>query len=288
MQLSKLIECYILALEGVRSQSTVAWSRSILRRLLAHCGDVDVAALGIDDLRAWRATLAGLSSWYKNAGPRVAKQLFKFAEAEGHCANIAARLEGHKPVIHPRPGIALDDARRMLLAARSSPRDFALLCFFAETGARLGGVTGLQVEDVDWQKQVAFVTEKGNKRRFVFFSRMTAEALRAYIGPRTSGPVWLSERGSKPMLPHGIADVFVRLAKKAGVKKNYSPHQWRHMAARQWLTRGASLAHVSQLLGHSDSRVTIEFYLQFGQSELQSAHTRASYLDKALLEPDRC
>jgi site-specific recombinase XerD len=40
------------------------------------------------------------------------------------------------------------------------------------------------------------------------------------------------------------------------------------------LTNGASLAHVSQLLGHKDVNVTVAFYGAFGDNMLVSARYR--------------
>src|SRR5258707_371358 len=80
----------------------------------------------------------------------------------------------------------------------------------------------------------------------------TGRALRLYIGGRRTGPVFLNQWTGEALKPGGIYLLLKRLALSCGVTSRWNPHSWRHGAARGMLRRGANLAQVSQILGHSD------------------------------------
>lgn len=285
MKIDEAVKLFMTAKEGVVSNQTFSWYRSLLKRLVEFVGgDKRIRELTVHNLREWRAAVAreGMSDTTVHSCCRVAKQLFKWLEVEGIGANIAARLENKKPKIKARPGVAFDDMRRMLDAVRDLPRDYAILRFFADTGCRLGGVANLKIDDLDLEHGQAVVTEKGNKTRAVFFTPETSEALSAYLDVRPVSEcpfVFVSYRGKIGALKHtGIKRVFNRAAQLAGVKENFSPHQFRHGAARGMLGNGANLAQVAQILGHEDVRVTVKFYGAFATRELKEAHSRYGWM----------
>lgn len=259
--------------------ATIAWYRRRLAPLLASVGHRSVSRLTLDDLRSWRAEVCRrpLSPWTVHGYVRAARRLFAWMVEEGHLKlSPAARLE--LPPLHyePAKGISAGDLHKIIATAHSEPRDYALCLFLADTGARVGGVAGLQVCDLDFQTGRALVREKGSKARVVYLTRRSCHALRAYLGGRSSGPVFLGTRGrgSEPLQAGGIYQVIRRLATRAGVTGRWNPHAWRHGAARSWLKAGANLAQVAQLLGHSDVSVTVKFYGAFVDEELKAAHRK--------------
>jgi site-specific recombinase XerD len=74
-----------------------------------------------------------------------------------------------------------------------------------------------------------------------------------------------------PLTESGIYGVFKRYAKKAGISKSWNPHQWRHADARQLAQLGMNIGLISQVLGHSDVKVTNDFYGQFAVLERMAA-----------------
>lgn len=266
------------SMEGVFSPATVVWYRRRLAPLLAAVGTRRIDRVSLDDLRAWRAELSTrpLSPWTIHAHVRAARRFFAWLVEEGHLEQSpAARLELPTLPLEPARGISREDMLKIIAAARESPRDYALCLFLADTGARVGGVAGLTVADIDFSSGRAEVREKGSKARTVYLTRRTARALRAYLGGRRSGPVFLDNRKrGQPLQTGGIYQLLERLARAADVTGRWSPHAWRHGAARGWLKAGANLAQVSQMLGHSDVSVTVKFYGAFVDEELKAAHRR--------------
>jgi len=281
VKVKRAIELFLAALEGVKAPATVHWYSHRLAGLEARLGDCRLAQLTHSDLRQWRSALVrrNLSSWTRHGHVRAVRRLFRWLEIEGHTEkNLAARLELPPLDFVPCRGIDFADMLAMVRAARDSPRDYALVLLLADTAARVGGVAGLTVKDLDLSGGRAFVREKGSKTRPVYFGPRTAEALAAYIDQRRTGPVFLSEKGGRRLLEGGIYRVLKRLAARAGVTDHWNPHSFRHGAARAMLRRGANLAQVSQILGHSDVSVTVKFYGSFVDEELKQLHGRYSWV----------
>ncbi len=279
MTIAQALALFLQSIRGLLSPATVGWYTHRLAPLTAALGRRQVSTITLDDLRAWRATLSErrMSPWTLHAHVRAARRLFKWLVEDGKLEKSpAARLELPPLPLDPARGIASADMAKMIRAAKASPRDYALCLFLADTAARVGGVAGLKVEELDLVTGRVLVREKGSKARAVYFTGRTGRALRVYLGGRKSGPVFLGCRGrAEPLKAGGIYQVLKRLARRAGVLRKFNPHAWRHGVARRWLQeRGANLGVVSQLLGHSDVSVTSRFYGAFVDEELRQAHRR--------------
>ena len=111
------------------------------------------------------------------------------------------------------------------------------------------------------------VVGKGNKERLVPIGRSAAKHLQLYIQevrkhqtPKQGceDTLYLNKRGS------GLSRVMIflilkELAQKAGIKKNISPHSFRHSFATHLIEGGADLRAVQEMLGHA-SITTTEIY----------------------------
>ena len=79
--------------------------------------------------------------------------------------------------------------------------------------------------------------------------------------------LFLNSRGSS--MSRVIVFIIIKeLADKAGIRKNISPHTFRHSFATHMLQNGADLRFIQEMLGHS-SITTTEIYTHLNTEELR-------------------
>jgi integrase len=302
MLLSESIEAFTRSMVGVLAPASVTFYRRRLPSLLSM-GDFELSEITLEMLRAWRAGLAsrstrwggrsshpatsgGLAAHTLHQYVRAARRLFKWLELEGIIStNPSKRLE--LPVLPKqyRRGITLPDRDRILAAARSSPRDYAIVLFFADTACRRAGLAGLRLEDLDLENCRAVLREKGRggsgKQRVVFYLEPTRDAIKAYLSERQADHEYVFCGARGPLTPGGVYEIFRRLARAAGVRRGWNPHNWRHASIRGMLARGMSLPAVIQIAGHASVQTTGDLYGVFSEEELAQMHARCSWLAAA-------
>lgn len=311
--LSEAISQLLIATQAEgRSVRTVQSYERNLSYLVAYLGDQDVTQVTPAHLRRYAADLHGRDSRY-DTHPMMAtkpghlsdfsvmsylrsvKRLFNWLTEEGHLAeNPARRLKLGQPARTEPKAITRDDFRKLLQATAGtdpiSRRNRAIVLFLADTGARVGGLAGLRLPDLNLQALYASVVEKGKKTRRVFFSEITQAALISWlmVRPGDAGE-WvfcsLGTRGEDRLGEAGIGQVLKRLRRKAKITGPCSPHAFRHAFAREWLRSGGDLSTLSNVLGHSDVAVTSRFYAKFLPEELQEFHRRHSPVAKMGSDP---
>ena len=305
MNLEAAIQYFLDARREIVSPKTERINRQCLNALLPMFAGCPVEAITLDDLREWRqrefqrnAKFPAhthqpprlVSVHHIHGEIRVVRTFFKFLfENKRIPENPAAKLElPPLPDMEPKY-IKEEDAQRILETARYSPRDYALLQFFASTGCRLGGALRLQIQDVDFELRRATVREKGRagryKARTVFLTQECVNALtewfklratykpkHEYVFTTVQSP---RSDGALPLTESSIAAIFDRLAQKADVRVGkFNPHAWRHAFARKLTRSGMPLGVVSSIMGHSTISVTTGYYARFAVGELQEAFNK--------------
>ena len=168
-----------------------------------------------------------------------------------------------------RPHISyLDKAEidALLSAAKGeslqSRRDYALLLFLYNSGARASEAAGLVIGNLELrsvagsQQHVVKVFGKGSKTRYCPLWPATARALSAITAGRgRDEPVFLN-RSNQQLTRHGIYLIVERYARKAArqlptlAEKKVSPHVVRHTTACHLLKAGVDINTIRAWLGH--------------------------------------
>jgi len=141
-------------------------------------------------------------------------------------------------------------------------RDYALLLFLYNTGARASEAARLTVGDLDLVRPVVILHGKGRKVRRCPIWEMTATALRELVTNRTSTQaVFASQRGG-PLTRYGIHTLVERYARRAAVNvptlrtKRVSPHTIRHSTGMDLLRSGVDINTIRVWLGHASLTTT--------------------------------
>ncbi len=287
-----------LDLERARSEHTQRAYLGDVRDLVgfAHRHGVDdLAGIDLALLRSWLAALTSAGRARATVARRAAaaRSFLSWAVRTGRI-----RVDPSARLLAPRRRAGLptvlraDEAAALLAAAASAParhpiglRDRAALELLYATGARVGELVGLDVDDVDLARRTARVMGKGGKERVVPFGVPAAEAVAAWL---TTGRPVLAGPGSGPALLLGqrgrradqrqIRAAVHRLAAGVPDLQDLGPHGLRHSAATHLLEGGADLRTVQELLGHA-TLATTQIYTHVSVERLkvtyEQAHPRA-------------
>jgi integrase/recombinase XerD len=143
-------------------------------------------------------------------------------------------------------------------------------------GLRVTELIQLKLSDLFFEEGFIRVHGKGNKQRFVPINVQTQKFINAYIAldrchlPIQKGfedTVFLNRRG-KQLSRVMIFTIVKKAVEKAGLKKNVSPHTFRHSFATHLLERGADLRAIQTMLGH-ESITTTEIYMHLDKGFLK-------------------
>lgn len=146
------------------------------------------------------------------------------------------------------PRVLSEPEIEQLIAAAESPRDHAILEVLYASGLRRQELANLQLEDLNLKKGTLFVRRgKGSKDRLAMLNVKAVQALRAYIGDRRTGPVFIGTRG--PLSASSVARVVSCTAKRIGLPGVHA-HTLRHAFATHLYNRGTDIRYVQELLGH--------------------------------------
>lgn len=195
-----------------------------------------VEAFIIDQLDRWSPSTAATRF-------RCLQQFFKWTREEGEIT-VSPMVNMKPPTVPdaPVPVVGKPDLLRLLKAcdgkALTDRRDAAIIRLFIDSGMRLAELTGLHVNDIEFEQEIAIVTGKGDRRRSCSFGAKTAQALRRYIRARQRHPfaqldaLWLSPKGR--LTDSGVAQMLERRCVQAGIARIH-PHQLRHTFAHMYL-----------------------------------------------------
>lgn len=142
-------------------------------------------------------------------------------------------------------------------SGRQGARDYAVLLFLYNSGARASEAARLSVEDLDLGTSPAVrILGKGNKVRLCPLWKSTAGVLKDLCaGRRDQNLVFLNRRGL-PMTRFGIFSLVCRAAAVAAQRvpsissKHVSPHVIRHTTAVHLLRAGVDINTIRAWLGH--------------------------------------
>ncbi len=149
-------------------------------------------------------------------------------------------------------------------------RNRALLHCLWDSAARVSELLSLTRAQVsDGQVDRVVVVGKGQKERYIFFTRESQAAIRAYCRLRDSGGVhdpypglFISHRRDKGAKLSRVSawNIVKRAARGSGLTGMVSPHMIRHARATQLVNEGMPMESVQLVLGHESIATTQTYY----------------------------
>ncbi len=161
------------------------------------------------------------------------------------------------------------------LSKPEGERNRAMLETLYGCGLRVSELINLKLSDLFFDEGFIKVTGKGDKQRFVPIIDITQKYINIYrneirihlnIQSGHEDTLFLNRRG-KQLTRAMIFTIIKQLAEKIGLKKNISPHTFRHSFATHLLQNDADLRSIQLMLGH-ESITTTEIYVHLDKSHL--------------------
>lgn len=164
------------------------------------------------------------------------------------------------------------------LSTPEGERNRAMLETLYGCGLRVSELVNLRISNLYFHEGFIKVVGKGDKERLVPIGSVAMKQIHLYLStvrihvPVKKGHedvVFLNRRGRK--LSRVMVFTIIRnLAEKIGLKKQISPHTFRHSFATHLVEGGADLRAVQEMLGH-ESITTTEIYTHLDREYLRSA-----------------
>ena len=156
-------------------------------------------------------------------------------------------------------------------------RNKAILETLYSCGLRVSELIDLKISNLFFESGFIKVEGKGNKERLIPVSTKAIKEINLYlseyrrllnIDPNYEDILFLNRRGKK-LSRVMIFTIIKKVVNEAGIKKNISPHTFRHSFATHLIDGGANLRAVQEMLGH-ESIITTEIYTHLDKEYLKN------------------
>lgn len=280
---------YYLRLERNMSPHTVASYTSDLREAFSGGLPDEVAGTTSDDIIAYLASREDLSKRSQSRALSALKSFFDWTVAEGWCKTNPCDGIGSPKIGRYLPSVLSVEEVDAIMASVDMKtdvgiRDRAILEVLYGCGLRVSEVVGLHISEVYLDELFVRVIGKGDKQRLVPMGEMAASAVRNYLAVRgeaadsESEDILFLNRFGRALSRVSVFNMVKKQALLAGVRKEISPHTFRHSFATHLIENGADLRVVQEMLGH-ESILTTEIYTHIDtstwQASILSHHPRA-------------
>ncbi len=162
------------------------------------------------------------------------------------------------------------------LSQPEGQRNKAIIEVLFSCGLRVSELVNLKLSELFLEDEFIRVEGKGSKQRLVPISTKAIKELNLYFHDRNmidipaeyQDYVFVSRRRRKPLTRVMVFIMIKELVQLAGVKKEVSPHTFRHSFATSLLEGGANLRAIQAMLGH-ESIATTQIYTHIDTSHLR-------------------
>lgn len=295
------VESYktFLILEKSLSANSVGAYLNDIRKLETYCAEchhIDTPEkVTYDVLRTYfvHVNRLGVTSRTQARSVSSIRSFFKYLVFDGQLERNPTRLLETPKIGRKLPNVlTVEEIDAMLDAVElfkpEGRRNRAMLEMLYSCGLRVSELVSLKLSNINFRKNIVKVEGKGNKERLIPMSDRAKEEVKEYLkayrnhleaAQGSEDVLFLNKRGgalSRVM----VFNIIKSLALRAGIRKNISPHTFRHSFASHLVGGGADLRAVQDMLGH-ESILTTEIYThlddQFLKETMERCHPRSKH-----------
>lgn len=253
-----------------------------LRTFLEDKG-VELLAVTLEELRSFFTLLTdvGINARSRARILSSLRSFYGFLKLDGFIENDPTELLKSPKIGMHLPDVLtlqeIDDIINSIdLSKKEGQRNRAMIEILYSCGLRVSELCSLRISDLYLREQFIRVTGKGDKQRLVPISSRAiaeleeyfADRNRIFIKPGYEDFVFISERLKKPLSRIMVFHFIKQQVLAVGIKKQVSPHTFRHSFATHLLEGGANLRAIQAMLGH-ESIATTEIYAHIDRIRLR-------------------
>ena len=175
--------------------------------------------------------------------------------------------------------LSLEEIDKIILQASlnstNGERNKAIFELMYSCGLRVSELINLKISNLFFKESLIKVLGKGNKYRFVPISKIARELVLFYIEnircnvkikKGYDDSLFLNNRGMK-LSRVMVFLILKKITRELGIKKNISPHTFRHSFATHMIQNGADIISIQKMMGH-ENITTTEKYLNVDKKHL--------------------
>lgn len=279
-----------LKLERSLSKNSISAYRTDVRKLadfIEENGKKAVATVSTEDLTSFVHSLSKMEIKARSQARIISgmKAFFKYLLMEKIITEDPSELiEAPKLGMKLPVTLSVEEIDSIIsaidLSRPQSGRDRALLEVLYGCGLRVSELTELRISNLHLNEGYVKVLGKGDKERLAPIGGQAAKQLKLFLdNDRKQAEVkkdfidhvFLNNQGRR-LSRITVFNIIKKLCEKAGIRKNVSPHTFRHSFATHLVQGGADLRAVQEMLGH-ESITTTEIYSHLDRDYLRSAIT---------------
>lgn len=259
------------------SEKTLTYYRKTIDTMTAEIGKTP-QQITTDDLRQYLTnyqTSRHSSKVTIDNIRRILSSFFSWLEDEDYIIKSPVRRIHKVKTPKTIKEIYSDEELERLRDGCETARDLAIIDLLASSGMRIGEMTALNREDINFAERECIVFGKGDKERPVYFDARTKLHLQNYLAERTDDNPALFVSLKAPYDRLKIGGVETRLREMGERLKlpKVHPHKFRRTMATTAIDKGMPIEQVQQLLGHQKIDTTMH-YAMVKQQNVKLAHRK--------------
>ena len=274
---------YLMLEKGLSSNSIEAYMTDLDKlNLFLKNKDLNVKSVQYNDLQEFIAELYDKKIKARSIARIISgtKSFFKYLNVINLISNDPSELLEIPKIGLKLPEVLSIEEIDLLLDVidKSTPegtRNNAIIETLYSCGLRISELVNLKFSNLYFDEGFIRVEGKGNKQRLVPISEIAIKKINNFISYRKEINVkkgfedylFLSSRG-KPISRITVFYYIKEYAEIAGIKKDISPHTFRHSFATHLLSRGANIRVIQEMLGH-EKITTTEIYTHIDRNFLR-------------------
>ncbi|MGL6217741.1 MAG: tyrosine-type recombinase/integrase, partial [Lacrimispora sphenoides] len=180
-----------------------------------------------------------------------------------------------KPIDYFKP----EEMAKMRDACKK-PRERALIEVLRSTGARVGELVDITIDQIDWRTgDIVILGEKNDKYQPIFLDDEARYYYRQYLDSRSDDSPYMFPQCREPhekLSTSGIRSILKTIGNRAKLKCRVYPHKLRKTLGMSLKNKGVDIGTIQEILRHSSPSVTAIYYAQSTPDTLRNVRERCS------------